>query len=64
MQLGAMHYVQGSLYDRLGAQGAMYDKLEFFETEKEFWTPAQTADDLYSQFSLNRYREIPRKDIM
>ena len=59
------------MYDRLSSQQEhVYDKLSskydktFFETEKDFWSPAQTTSELYSQFNANRYREIPRQSIM
>ena len=49
-------------YDRLAAKE--HDNLVFFETEKEYWSPAQTTSAIYSQLSDNRYREIPKQSIM
>jgi hypothetical protein len=41
-----------------------YNKLNFFTDNKTFWTPADTTSDLYQQLASNKYREIPRKDIV
>lgn len=55
-------YQEPVRYDRLAAK--KHDKLAFFETEKEYWSPAQTTSAIYSQLSDNRYREIPKQSIM
>ena len=40
-----------------------YSKLNFFEDEHIYWTPAGTTSEIYDQLSAKKYREIPRKQI-
>ena len=52
-----------SVYLCLLLQSNGYDRLNFFKEADTYWAPAATAEDLYTQLSEYKYREISRKEI-
>lgn len=41
-----------------------YDHLKFFKESETYWSPATTTSGLYAQLYENKYRELPREQIM
>lgn len=47
----------------ISMQSDGYDHLSFFKEADTYWAPAATAEDLYTQLSEYKYRELPRREI-
>ena len=41
-----------------------YDRLKYFQESAVYWAPATTTSGLYTQLYENKYRELPRNQIM